>query len=145
MGRRGENVVAILELEDGKIRRDTRYYAERDDRCGFPCERRVYRHIPYAESLGYSLKISARVEPFRDDGVRAPSPRVKRVHVGRCLVVGIEHAKSLGSLGGGRENWRDFVPSGGQDPLGFGRSCGGVEAEGDPPLCCVFFLVHHIT
>ena len=28
MGRRGENVVAILELEDGKIRRDTRYYAE---------------------------------------------------------------------------------------------------------------------
>jgi hypothetical protein len=101
--------------------------------------------MPYAESLGYPLKILARVEPLRDDGERAPTPRAKRVHVGRRLVVGIEHAKRLGSLGCGRENRRDFVPSGGQDPLGFGRSCGGVEAEGDPPPCCVLFLVHHIT
>jgi len=47
-------------------------FAKRDDRRGFPCKRGVYRHIPYAESLGYSLKVLARVDPSVMMGCEPP-------------------------------------------------------------------------
>src|ERR687883_1843272 len=105
--------------------------------------RGVYRHIPYLKSLGYLLKVLARIESLSNDGVRAPLLRAKRVHVGCRPVVGCEHAKSSSSLGGGLEHRRDVGPSRRQGPLGLDRARGRVEAEGNPPLCLVF-LVHVI-